>query len=104
MTHIIQIIQEMGITSKPFADTEINVGDPATFYVGSDSYGCTVTDVVRFKSGARKGQIKELQAGRFGRFRSKNGYYLQVDQYDGRTKWYAKLVVGFQRDYRDPSF
>jgi hypothetical protein len=103
MAHIVQVIQEMGITSKPFTDNEINVGDPATYYIGSDSYGCTITDIIRFKGGSRKGQIKELHAGSFGRFRAKEGTYLQIDEHDGRTKWYARLVVGFQRDYRDPS-
>ena len=100
---IIEVIQEMGITSRPFTADEITVGAPATFYIGSDSYATTVTNIVRFKSGNRKGQIKELHTDHFGRFRAKQGAYLQIDS-DGSTMWYARLVVGFQRDYRDPSF
>ena len=102
--NIIEVIQEMGITSRPLTDSEITVGAPATFYIGSDSYGCTVTNVIRFKTGSRKGQIKELHTDSHGRFRAKNGRYLQIDEYDGQAQWYASLVVGFQRDYRDPSF
>lgn len=98
---LIEVIQEIGITSRPFTDDEIKVGDPATYYVGSDSYAETVTEVIRFKSGSRKGQIKELHTAN-DKFRARNGRYLQVDRNDGRVMWYAQLVVGFQRDYRDP--
>jgi hypothetical protein len=37
-------------------------GAKATHYVGSDSYASVVKDVERFKSGARKGQIKAIVA------------------------------------------
>ena len=42
--------------------TLVEVGMPATYGIGSDSYGGTVTGVVRFKSGARKGEINYVEA------------------------------------------
>lgn len=44
------------------APDDIKPGDPATHYVGSDSYAAVVIDVERFKSGKRKGQIKAILA------------------------------------------
>lgn len=42
------------------ADENIQVGDPATYSCGSDSYADVVTSVVRFKEGKRAGQIKHI--------------------------------------------
>jgi hypothetical protein len=48
-------------THRQIADKDIQVGDAATYYVGSDSYADTVTEVVRFKEGKRAGQIKYIK-------------------------------------------
>ena len=42
------------------ADENIQVGDPATYSCGSDSYAEVVTSVVRFKEGKRAGKIKHI--------------------------------------------
>ncbi len=42
------------------ADQDIQVGDPATYSCGSDSYADVVTSVVRFKEGKRAGQVKYI--------------------------------------------
>jgi hypothetical protein len=42
------------------ADENIQVGDPATYSCGSDSYADVVTSVVRFKEGKRAGQVKYI--------------------------------------------
>jgi len=42
------------------SDQNIQVGDPATYSCGSDSYADVVTSVVRFKEGKRAGQIKHI--------------------------------------------
>ena len=46
------------------ADENIQVGDPATYSCGSDSYAEVVTSVVRFKEGKRAGQIKHITLSR----------------------------------------
>lgn len=38
------------------------VGMGATYAVGSDRYACTIVEVLRFKSGERKGQIRGVLA------------------------------------------
>ena len=110
--NLVQIIQEMAIESRPWSDEEIVPGAPATYFIGSDSYAETVGTVVRFKSGKRKGKIKEIHIREDGWqgptvFRaeeSPNGHVSYLLVSDGRKQWYAQLVVGFQKDYRDPSF
>lgn len=99
-------------TRRVYTDAEIKAGDPCTYYVGSDSYGDTVGEVIRFKSGTRNGQIKEIRLTGdnwhgpkvFRPEVRKDGTtdYLLVR--DGRKQWYAGLVVGYREDYRDPHF
>lgn len=38
------------------------VGMGATYAIGSDRYACTIVEVLRFKSGARRGQIRGVVA------------------------------------------
>lgn len=109
------IVKEINVADAPrrrWEDSEIVEGAPATYYIGSDSYGETVSDVLRFKSGARKGQIKEIHIREdawsgptvFRPEVDSNGktHYLLVT--GGRKAWYGELVVGFRQDYRDPHF
>lgn len=56
--------QDWLATYRQIADKDIQVGDLATFSVGSDSYAEVVTEVVRFKTGKRAGQIKYIKVSR----------------------------------------
>jgi len=80
-------------------------GMPATFYIGSDSYAMTVLWVTYFMSGARAGQVREVMAqtenGAPERFvMTKFGKFAKKDPSGN----YGSLVIGYARDYRDPSF
>jgi hypothetical protein len=101
---LVEVIQEMAVQSRPFTDEQIQVGDPATYFIGTDSYGCIVTEVSRFKSGARAGKIREILTDTGERFRSvdRGGRISYQLVREGRTQWFGQVVVGFQRDYRDP--
>jgi len=101
--NIVDAIQDIATDSRPLTDPEIREGQPATYFIGSDSYACSVDKVSRFKSGARAGQIREIEAGS-NKFRLRHGRYRLVDEFDGRTLNFGQLVVGFAKDYRDPSF
>lgn len=96
-------------TLTKIADRDITVGDPATYCIGSDHYGVEVLRVDRFKSGKRKGMVKEIAVSGHGSriFRShvnSRGEIVYLLVSDGRKQWYGQLVVGYARDYRDPSF
>lgn len=74
-------------------------GMPATFYIGSDSYAETVDIVTRFKSGKKAGQVKSIITERGREYVVKsNGIATRREYTSGR------FVVGYARDYRDPSF
>lgn len=146
------IVTDTGLTIAEA--NEITPGMVATHYVGSDSYAVIVSGVERFKSGARKGQIKaittvnaeqgengewiakphmrvmgwigqepimEEQHARFltrviGPCRYHNeparfchscsiaGEIRYNERCDGKVAYWSSLVVGYARDYRDPSF
>lgn len=127
-------------THRQIADKDIQVGDVATYYVGSDSYSEQVTEVVRFKEGKRAGQIKYIKLSR------KDEKYLayaktcsshktpQITNDDPFTAngkiyfakpacpscwlavngavvfrpnadaYWCSIIVGYAKDYRDPSF
>lgn len=91
-------------------DAEIHAGAVATYYCGSDSYATTVTNVVRFQSGARKGQIKEIYiegrsaAESFRPTENRDGSTSYLGVREGKKWQHMQLVVGYARDYRDPSF
>jgi hypothetical protein len=79
---------------------DIQVGDLATEGMGSDSYGRKVTKVERFKTGARKGQVKYVWAGELiARKRDfvlvihdgDNGDFYEAD-YGAARRFTAKLV------------
>ena len=144
-------VTETGLTIAQ--DHEIAVGMIATHYCGSDSYINIVTGVERYKSGARKGQIKAIVAAparkdENGEWRpgmrlqwssDENASVMEQDDHrylatpnkecsqhttadhhcyackeagkvrylsrsEGKVAWWSRLVVGYGRDYRDPSF
>jgi hypothetical protein len=133
---------------------EITIGMIGTHSVGSDCYAVIVSGVERYKSGARKGQIKAVTAVRatqgengewvakphtrimgwigqepiteevHDRFLARTvkpcPYHTEKRSHcynceiagetryntrcDGKVAYWSSLVVGYARDYRDPSF
>jgi len=82
------------------------VGMPATFGIGSDSYGLEITGITYYKTGAKAGQVKEIMAGKPDEvsetfFVTKSGRIQKRSLYSG---FYGSLTIGFARDYWDPSF
>jgi hypothetical protein len=80
----------------------IQLGMPATYYVGSDSYATEVTAVNYFKSGNRAGQIKSVEVNLHGTtstFRPK--FYSSGVSWVGE---YCSLGLGYATQYIDPSF
>lgn len=80
-------------------------GMPATFYIGTDSYAMKVVWVTYFMSGARAGQVREVMAQIENRaperfVMTKAGRLAKKDPSGN----YGSLVIGYARDYRDPSF
>lgn len=82
------------------------VGMPATFGIGSDSYAMVVTDVIRFKTGAKTGQVKAVIAKNENENEEK--FYVtksgRIQKRDNDGYSYGSLTIGFARDYRDPNF
>jgi len=146
------IVTDTGLTIAEA--NEITPGMVATHYVGSDSYAVIVSGVERFKSGARKGQIKAIttvnaeegengewiakphtrimgwigqepimqeehdrflprvigpchyhsEPSRFCHSCKSAGEIRYNERCDGKVAYWSSLVVGYARDYRDPSF
>lgn len=110
------------------ADSNIQVGDPATYSVGSDAYAEVVTEVVRFKEGKRAGHIKYIRLSdgdKYLAYPSKCGKHSTplIDDTEGRVCIYCWLEkhkavrfseaanthwinvrVGSQNPHQDPSF
>jgi hypothetical protein len=112
------------------AGESVQVGMPATFSVGTDSYGTEVAEVVRFKSGARAGLIKYItvksQTINYGYGPEPIKFYAQpisskchdnysetcLDCYQMELGVYrfvsnkttGRVMVGYAKDYRDPHF
>jgi hypothetical protein len=107
---------------------EVEVGMVATHSVGSDSYADIVTKVVRFKSGARAGQINYLETthevnGVKTKFLAKeklcystshkeavpekcvncNHNSRGIFEYRARH-WSGRVQVGYGINYQDPHF
>ena len=109
---------------------QVEVGMVATYYIGSDSYADIVTNVVRFKSGARAGQINYIETthevnGVKTRFHAKerpcysstherteskpeqcvncNQHQRGIYDYVSRS-WSGQVQVGYAKEYRDPHF
>lgn len=83
---------------------KIEVGMPATYSVGSDSYATTVTAIEYFKTGERKGQIKSVSIeGKKETFKPyKTCYGLKFSE--SKRVWWASVKLGYARDYLDPHF
>lgn len=107
-------------------DITPEVGMGATYAVGSDRYVCTIVEVLRFKSGDRKGQIRGVVAQdddvRVVSGSEQDGSatyeYMQNPQatkdtylWNARTgrfvlkgSSYVRLGLGHRSYHRDPSF
>ena len=122
-------VEEYNERFPAIAMMEVEVGNVATYYIGSDSYADIVTNVVRFKSGARAGQINYLETthevnGVKTRFHAKEirctssncersadvKNCVSCDQkargifrYYSRS-WTGEVAVGYAKEYRDPHF
>lgn len=105
----------------------IEIGMGASYGIGSDSYPYFVVGVNRFKSGAKKGQVKEVLAQSAKYREGFHGEWLnavvgdekfeinenaKVEVFSVRKnnyliaegEQYGRLSVGQCRDYRDPHF
>ncbi len=109
---------------------EVKEGMVATYYIGSDSYADIVTNVVRFKSGKRAGQINYIETThevngvktKFSATEIKCSNYAcekvesnpknciwcnqkqkGVYRFLGRN-WSGSVRVGYAKEYRDPHF
>lgn len=102
------------------------VGMGATYAVGSDRYACTIVEVLYFKSGERKGQIRGVVA------QDDTARVVSGSEQDGSARYectpntgagrdvylwnertaryvlkgssYVRLGLGHRTPYRDPSF
>jgi hypothetical protein len=91
-------------------------GAGATFSIGSDSYPCTVSEVIYFKTGERKGEIRSIGVRRdFYRKDWETGEesftpdptadLIWFDRKRGQlTSGGSRLSVGNRRYYQDPHF
>lgn len=84
---------------------QVEVGMPATHYVGSDSYAVTVYAVERFTTGKRKGQVKAIVTGHL----MEDGAWGQRTEWDGTdfvlcdaTERFLPRVVGPCRYHTEP--
>lgn len=80
----------------------IEVGMPATYYVGTDSYATQVSAIEHFKSGNRAGQIKSVAIEFHG-----NTYTFRPKNYSYGITWkgeYSTLGLGYAEEYLDPHF
>lgn len=100
----------------------INVGDGATLLMYTDCHACTVIEVLHFKSGPKKGQVKGVvvqsdtatPTPEYDYF--SNQSYLFTPNPNGEKdtvtrckngKWTGRngnYGLGFRREYRDPHF
>lgn len=60
-------------------------GVAASIHVGSDSYAAVVTDVVRYKSGARKGKVRAIRVAHV--------------EYDNRAVIERRATGGYGKDF-----
>lgn len=94
----------------------IEAGTGATYSVGSDRYPCTVGEVLYFKSGARKGQVRSVGVRRddvvFNADTKQYSYIpdphcdlLWFDNKQGRLATGSlRLSIGKRDYYQDPHF
>jgi len=102
-------------------DGTIEVGTGATLLMWSDRVPFVITGIVRFKTGARAGQIKAVDARKVEvdaePFPSGYAKKIHLDRPYGNTERFsirkdgcfrdtstARLIVGRADYYRDPSF
>jgi hypothetical protein len=89
------------------------IGQGATTHYGSDCYAYTIADVVRIKSGTRKGQVKSLGLRRdictaVGgtwpdvEYSFASDPTAQIEWYSVGAKNSTSISIGHRREYRDP--
>jgi hypothetical protein len=83
---------------------KIEIGMPATYSVGTDSYATKVTAIEYFKTGERKGQIKSVSIeGQKETFKPyMNSYGVKFSE--SKKIWWAVVKLGYGYDYQDPHF
>lgn len=80
----------------------IEVGMPATMYIGSDSYATEITAVNYFKSGNRAGQVKSVEIKWFDGIKK---FTAKIWEHGvSFSSEYYSLGLGYATDYRDPHF
>ena len=83
--------------------SEVSVGTPATYSIGSDRYATEIVKVTYYKTGKLAGFVKTVEVKSGSVFRP----YQLSDRISWRKapeQWWGTLFVGFAEDYRDPSF
>lgn len=79
----------------PYEDSVIKVGDGGTYSVGSDRYPATVTKVILFKTGERKGQVYRVEV------QTDWSTVISGDQMDGSAEYAIKRdEFGAKRTFR----
>ena len=84
----------------------IQVGMPATFYIGTDRWATEVAEVVRFKTGPLAGKVKWVKDSvgrRFLRTKTPQGPKF-VARWNGQVAYGTELIVGYAETVLDPSF
>jgi hypothetical protein len=115
---------------KYVIDQYIQVGDPATYSCGSDSYAAVVSEVVRFKEGKRAGKVKYIML--YGRTEKFLAYPVKCSNHEtpqfagdahrvtciacwlagwdavnfskSADTYWVNVRVGSQNPYKDPHF
>lgn len=93
----------MNATYEKLEESKWEIGTPATYGIGSDSYGVVIININRFKSGKNVGKVSYVEVkmpwGDVRKFtRRAHGSFLSVGHNCG------SLSVGYAYDYRDPHF
>ena len=92
----------------PRAEFGPQVGMLATFRIGSDAYGMTITEIVNFKSGAKAGTPKFVFAkSNLRPDREPQCFRKTVSGFqktDGDGYFYGHLALGYAEEYWDPHF
>lgn len=102
---------------------EPEIGMGATILLWTDRHACTICEIVRFKSGDRTGQVREVHVKRdkvtrtdsLGMTDSGQEYAYEIDPFatpqvfrvNGRGELrgrYGRLSIGHRNEYRDFSF
>jgi len=87
--------------------TEVQVGTPATYNIGSDCYATAIASVTYYKSGDLKGFVKSVTDERGNTYRP---YAVTrfgeptIDWRKSAQQWWGTLTLGFAVTRLDPHF